>query len=83
MHLASGNAISRMPPGAAVVTVSSLESVSVKGLNTAKSEGVVVHDDLAVIGALDTDRWVFVSFFSFSLFGFLFYPFGFSVRRRA
>ena len=42
-----------------------------------------MHDDLAVIGALDTDRWVFVSFFSFSLFGFLFYPFGFSVRRRA
>lgn len=56
MHLASGNAISRMPPGGAVITAEYLEGVTVKGSKKAQTKEVAaVHKDLAVIGAFDTN----------------------------
>lgn len=56
VHLASGNAIARMPPGGVVVRAASLEGVSVKGSNADQSKAVAVHKDLAIIGAFDTNR---------------------------
>lgn len=55
--MASGNAISRAPPGSALVYATSLKAVALGGEDAETSPGVV-YDDVPVIAALDTIRSV-------------------------
>ncbi|CAM9967859.1 unnamed protein product [Ectocarpus sp. 12 AP-2014] len=53
LHLASGNAISRMPPGSLLVSAASLRGIALRGGGGYLSPGVL-HMDVPVIGAFDT-----------------------------
>ncbi|CAN0170130.1 unnamed protein product, partial [Ectocarpus sp. 12 AP-2014] len=53
LHLASGNAISRMPPGSLLVSAASLRGIALRGGGGYSSPGVL-HMDVPVIGAFDT-----------------------------
>ncbi|CAM9984101.1 unnamed protein product [Scytosiphon promiscuus] len=55
VHLASGNAIARLPPGSLKVSAASLRGVGKTTGDLGDSTGVL-HADVPVIGAFDTNR---------------------------